>query len=78
MALWLLFGLSMKAPPAVKSKMYHLNKISGAKAKALATKLAALSGVRETVVLADEGMVILKVDLQQNWDEAAALKLIGE
>jgi hypothetical protein len=30
------------------------------------------------VVLADEGMVILKVDMQQNWDEAAALKLIGE
>lgn len=78
MALWLIFGLSMNAPPAVKSKMYHLKKISAAKAKTLATKLAALSGVRETVVLADEGMVILKVDLQQNWDEAAALKLIGE
>jgi predicted MFS family arabinose efflux permease len=78
MALWLLFGLSMKAPPAVKSKMYHLKKISAAKAKTLATKLAALQGVRETVVLADEGMVILKVDMQQGWDEAAVVRLIGE
>lgn len=78
MALWLLFGLSMKAPPAVKSKMYHLNKISAAKAKTLATKLAALQGVRETVVLADEGLVVLKVDIQQGWDEAAVVRLIGE
>jgi predicted MFS family arabinose efflux permease len=78
MALWLLFGLSMKAPPAVKSKMYHLKEISAAKAKTLATKLAALQGVRETVVLADEGMVILKVDMQQGWDEAAVVRLIGE
>ena len=78
MALWLLLGLSMKAPPAVKSRMFHIKEMSEANAKTLAKKLAALSGVRETVVLADEGMVILKVDLQQNWDEAAALKLIGE
>ena len=78
MALWLLFGLSMQAPPAVKSRMFHIKEMSEAKAKLLAKKLAALAGVRETVVLADEGMVILKVDLQQNWDEAAALKLIGE
>ncbi|MFM1910719.1 MAG: Inner rane transport protein YajR [Pseudomonadota bacterium] len=78
MALWLLFGLSMKAPPAVKSKMYHLKEISATKAKTLATKLAALQGVRETVVLADEGMVILKVDMQQGWDEAAVVRLIGE
>ena len=78
MALWLLFGLSMKAPPAVKSKMYHLKQISASKANTLAKKLAELPGVRETVVLADEGMVILKVDMQQAWDEAAALRLIGE
>ena len=78
MALWLLFGLSMKAPPAVKSKMYHLKQTSASKAKTLAKKLAELPGVRETVVLVDEGIVILKVDMQQAWDEAAALRLIGE
>jgi MFS family permease len=78
MALWLLLGISMKAPPAVKSKMYHLKKISAAKAKTLAEKLSAVHGVQEAVVLADEGLVILKVDIQPGWDEAAVLRLIGE
>jgi hypothetical protein len=40
--------------------------------------LSGLKGVRETVVLAEEGVAILKVDMQQDWDEAAVLKLIGE
>lgn len=78
MALWLLLGISMKAPPAVKTKMYHLEKISAAKAKTLAGKLSVVHGVHETVVLADEGLVILKVDIQPGWDEAAVLRLIGE
>ena len=78
MALWLIFALSMKKPPAVKSKMYHLKKISVDQAKKLAVALSGLKGVRETVVLAEEGVAILKVDMQQDWDEAAVLKLIGE
>jgi predicted MFS family arabinose efflux permease len=78
MALWLIFALSMKKPPAVKSKMYHLKKISADQAKKLAVALSGLKGVRETVVLAEEGVAILKVDMQQDWDEAAVLKLIGE
>jgi len=67
-------GISMKAPPAVKTKMYHLKKISAAKSKTLAEKLSAAQGVREAVVLADEGLVILKVDIQPGWDEAAVLQ----
>lgn len=78
MALWLIFALSMKKPPAVKSKMYHLKKISADQAKKLAVALSGLKGVRETVVLSEEGVAILKVDMQQDWDEAAVLKLIGE
>jgi MFS family permease len=78
MALWLIFAFSMKKPPAVKSKMYHLKKISADQAKKLAVALSGLKGVRETVVLAEEGVAILKVDMQQDWDEAAVLKLIGE
>jgi hypothetical protein len=58
--------------------MYHLKKISAAKAKTLAEKLSAVQGVQEAVVLADEGLVILKVDIQPGWDEAAVLRLIGE
>ena len=77
MALWLFLAFSMQAPPAVKSKMYHLGKISAANAKTLSGRLSKLPGVREAVVIAEEGLVVLKVDLQQNWDEQAALKLIG-
>lgn len=76
MALWLLFALSMKAPPAVKSKMYHLPEMSAEQGRILSQQLARQQGVREAVVLPEEGTVILKVDMQQGWDEAAVLKLI--
>ena len=75
-ALWLFLALGMQAPPAVKSKMYHLGKISAASAKVLSNRLSKLPGVREAAVIAEEGLVVLKVDMQQNWDEQAALKLI--
>ena len=78
MALWLLFALSMKAPPAIKNWMYHVQEISAARARQLSERLAALPGVREVVVLADEAMVIIKVDLQQEWDETLALQLISD
>jgi predicted MFS family arabinose efflux permease len=77
MALWLIFALSMRTPPPVKSKMYHLEEMTAAAAKNLSTRLSALAGVREAVVLADEGLVILKVDMQQRFDEAEVLRLIG-
>jgi predicted MFS family arabinose efflux permease len=78
MALWLFFASSMQAPPAVKSKMYHLGEISAADARTLSNRLSRLSGVREAVVIAEEGLVVLKVDMQQNWDEQTALKLIAK
>ncbi|HSH71825.1 MAG TPA: MFS transporter [Methylophilaceae bacterium] len=76
MALWLIFAISMKAPPAVKSKMYHLDEMTAVQGQQLSTKLALLQGVREAVVLPDEGTVILKVDMQQGFDEAQVLALI--
>jgi MFS family permease len=78
MAVWLIFALSMTKPPAVKSKMYHLKKLNVAQAEKLTAALSALKGVRETVVIPQEGIAILKVDMQQDWDEAVVLKLIGE
>jgi MFS family permease len=78
MAVWLIFALSMTKPPAVKSKMYHLKKLNVAQAEILTAALSALKGVRETVVIPQEGIAILKVDMQQDWDEAVVLKLIGE
>lgn len=78
MAMWLFMALTMKTPPAVKSKMYHLQDMSAARAEILSRRLRELRGVREAVVLPDEGLVILKVDMQQGWDEALAVQLIGE
>jgi predicted MFS family arabinose efflux permease len=78
MVMWLICAVTMQAPPAVKSKMYHLAEMTATQGQELSLKLAAVSGVREAVILADEGAVILKVDLQQGFDEESVLRLIGE
>jgi predicted MFS family arabinose efflux permease len=65
-ALWLFLAVGMQAPPAVKSKMYRLGEISATNARTLSSRLSKLTGVR-----------VLKVDMQQNWDEQAALELIS-
>ncbi|MEQ1600992.1 MAG: MFS transporter [Methylophilaceae bacterium] len=78
MALWLFFAISMQAPPAVRTKMYHLEKISAADAKILSDKLSQLAGVRETTVIAEEGLIVLKVDMKQEWDEQLVLNLIEQ
>lgn len=74
-AVWLLLAAGMRVPPVVKSRMFHLEGITSQAARGLASRLAKVEGVREAVVLADEGVVLLKVDLH-DWDEAAALRLI--
>jgi hypothetical protein len=43
----------------------------------LSRKLGALRGVKEAVVIAEEGVAYLKV-LQSDWDEAGVLRLIQE
>ncbi|HWT28342.1 MAG TPA: MFS transporter [Methylophilaceae bacterium] len=77
MGLWLIFAASMKTPPAVKSKMYHVESLSEEAAANLSRQLGTLTGVREAVVLPDEGLVILKVDMQQAFDESEAMRLIA-
>lgn len=78
MAIWALLALTMQAPPAVRSKMYHLSANKAKQADQLAAKIAALTGVKEAVVLADEGVAIVKIDMHAVWDEAKILKLIGD
>ncbi len=78
MAVWALLAITMQAPPAVKSKMYHLSQRKAAQVQKLAAKLAALPGVKEAVVLAEEEMAIVKVDMYAEWDEAKILKLLGD
>lgn len=77
MGLWLIFAASMQTPMAIKSRMFHLDGLTPQSARILAERLGALDGVREAVVLADEGVALLKVETV-GWDETAALKLIGQ
>ena len=74
-AIWLWLALSMRTPPAVKTMMYHLERMDALKARALAQKLAEVSGVAEVAVSADEGVAYLKVSMA-GWDEEQVLKLI--
>jgi predicted MFS family arabinose efflux permease len=75
MAGWLLLALGMKTPPAVRTRMYRVEGLDESRAALLKNELAALAGVREVAVIADEGMAVLKV-AKSGWDEAAAMQLI--
>ena len=72
---WLILALGMRAPPAVKTRMFHVNSLNPSRAQELRAALAALAGVVEAAVLADEGVAMLKVK-QSGWDEAAAMRLL--
>ncbi len=73
--LWLLVAGTMKAPAPVRTRLYHVREMGEAQGAELQQKLAQLSGVREVMVVAAEGMACLKVDMQ-GFDEAAVEKLI--
>lgn len=74
-AVWLVLAATMKKPPTVKTKMFHLDPLDAAQAKLLSARLAALVGVAEAVVMGEEGMAILKVEMT-GWDEEGVMKLI--
>lgn len=74
-AIWLMLAVSMKAPPAVKSRMYHIGALNAENARVLSQKLVLLNGVVEAVVLAEESVAFLKVDMQ-HWDEQGIVELI--
>jgi MFS family permease len=73
--LWLLVASGMKAPAAVRTKMYHLGSLNEAQGAALQQRLAQLAGVREALVVAAEGMACLKVEMA-GFDESAVEQLV--
>jgi MFS family permease len=77
MGAWVVLAATMKRPPAVRSKMYHLPTLHAEQVGELTRKLLALKGVREAVIVLEEGAAYLKVDMN-HWDEADAVKLIEE
>ncbi len=77
MSIWLLLTFSMKTPPSVKTKMYHLGETSEAQAVELTKAISALPYVHEAVAIAKEGMLIVKIKNQQVWEENEIFELIG-
>lgn len=75
MAVWLIASLSMTPPPAIKTRMFRVGAMPTDQAALLKTQLARLPGVVEAVVLAEEGVAMLKVSIA-GWDEAGARSVL--
>jgi MFS family permease len=73
---WLIFAVTMKAPAAVRTRMYHVQVMDTGAANGLSRQLAALPGVHEALVLAGEGVAYLKVDMR-GFDEQGVAQLLG-
>lgn len=73
---WLLLALTMQKPPAVRTRMYHVEKrLTPVTATQLSEQLGAIDGVVEAVVIAEESVAYLKVRMGE-WDEAGARNLL--
>jgi len=82
MCIWLVLTFGMITPPAVRTKMYHLNDLNAQQASTLAQEISQMAGVYEAVAIAQEQLLIVKVNNQQSTDSQALieqniLKLIG-
>jgi len=73
--IWLLLAITMERPPAVRTRLFHVQEMSAQSATALSKQLAKLQGVSEALVVGDEGIAILKVDMR-GWDETGVAQLI--
>jgi MFS family permease len=75
MGAWLIASLSMTAPLAIRTRMFNVGVMDSDQAALLKTRLAAVAGVVEAAVLAEEGVAMLKV-LRAGWDEAGARAIL--
>ena len=74
---WLTLAISMAAPMAVRTEMFHIGEDWQGDAAALSSRLSSQKGVKEAVVIASERVAYLKV-MQNDWDRASVNKLIEE
>ena len=81
MTLWVGFAFSMKAPPAIKTLMFMIQNKSLLKSpKELAVvqqQLKKIKGVRDVLILLEEGKVMLKVNKHETIHEASIIRLLG-
>ncbi len=75
--LWMICAITMKAPAAVRSRMYPVQEMDTDQSKELSRQLAAIPGVSEVLVLVNERVAYLKVDMQ-GFDEEQVIKLLKE
>ena len=79
---WLISAMGMKAPPSVKTKMYHVESLNDSKMVKIKAEMEKMVGVEEFAVLAQEQTLIVKINNQQSVEDQAVieqniLKLIG-
>ena len=74
---WLIASLSMTAPLAIKTRMFHVGVMDRDQASLLRTRLASVAGVVEAAVLAEEGVAMLKIQ-RAGWDESAARSILQQ
>ena len=72
---WLILAFRMKPLPAVKNLMFHVRELNTQEARRLEERLAAVLGVTEAKVIAEEGVAYLKVD-GRRLDEPALRALL--
>lgn len=72
---WLMLALSMRPPPAVRTRLFEVGVMTDAHGRELARALARVEGVVEAVVIAGEGVAYLKVRMG-DWDETGARALM--
>jgi MFS family permease len=81
MTLWVGFAFSMKAPPAIKTLMFMIQNKSLLKSpKQLAVvqqQLKKIRGVRDVIILLEEGKVMLKVNKHETIHETSIIRLLG-
>ncbi len=75
MLCWLILAITMKAPAAVRTRMYPVVCADDSYAENLTQQLRQLAGVREALVLADEGVAYLKVDIA-GFDEKSVMQVL--
>ena len=81
MTLWVSFAFSMKAPPAIKTLMFMIQNKSLLKSPKQLTRvqqqLKKIQGVRDVLILLEEGKVMLKVNKHETIHEASIIRLLG-
>ena len=76
-AAWFMLAASMQAPPAVRTRMFHVDgELDERRGRELSAALSRIDGVAEAIVIAAEGVAYLKIRMGE-WDEAGARKLMN-